>query len=344
MSSPSPSKLEVFSIQNDRGVKLTAINFGGRIISLHVPDRNGAEGNIVLGYESPAKYLTGSPYFGAMIGRFGNRIRAGKFSLEGKEYSLATNNGANALHGGPSGFHNVFWSVRPTSQSSLEMNYVSPDGEEGYPGTLTVKVTYTLSPENELVIDYHATTDKTTIVNLTHHSYFNLAGDGHGDILNHRLRIDADRFCPVMPGLIPTGQLMPVNGTPFDFTTAHAVGEMINSDDAQLKLAKGYDHNWVLNKNDDALTLAASVSDPHSGRVMEVWTTEPGLQFYSGNFLDGSDKGPGGIYGFRSGFCLEAQHFPDSPNHPEFPSTVLRPGEVYRQKTIYKFLIESSAD
>jgi aldose 1-epimerase len=328
----------LFTIQNKNGLRLTAMTLGGRIMSLHVPDRHGTAGNIVLGYESPSQYLHGNTYYGAMIGRYGNRIAQGKFILDGRVYTLATNNGSNALHGGPKGFHNVFWTVTQRGSDVLDMSYMSKDGEEGYPGDLQVNVRYTLSDKNELVIDYLATTDKVTIVNLTHHSFFNLAGDGSGDILDHTLRINADRFCPVKVGLIPTGELKPVKGTPFDFLNANTIGAMINSKDEQLQFGKGYDHNWVLNKKDAELSLAASVSEENSGRKMEVWTTEPGLQFYSGNFLDGSDKGPGGTYDFRSGFCLEAQHFPDSPNHPEFPSTVLRPGDVYKQKTIYKFL------
>ncbi len=333
-----PAKhLDVVSIGNNV-MKLNATSFGGRIISLFVPDRNGVESNVVLGYEDVKKYLTGNPYFGALIGRFGNRISKGRFSLDGKNYQLATNNGANALHGGPKGFHNVHWEIEKKDPATLEMNYISADGEEGYPGTLHAKVTYRVSDRNELVIDYEATTDKTTIVNLTHHSFFNLAGEGSGDVLEHKLAINANYFCPVHPGLIPTGELRPVKGTPFDFTHAHRIGDEIDAADEQLRSGKGYDHNWVLNKKGRELSLAASVSEDTTGRIMEVWTTEPGLQFYSGNFLTGSDVGPGGVYGFRSGFCLEAQHFPDSPNHPEFPSTTLHRGEVYKQKTIYRFL------
>ncbi len=334
----SPDKLQVFSIQNDKGIRLSVLNFGGRIISLLVPDKKGVPGSVVLGYESPAQYLERNTYYGATIGRYGNRIALGKFTLDGKEYTLATNNGANALHGGPRGFHNVYWTITQKGLSVLDMSYQSHDGEEGYPGALHVKVRYTLTDDNELIIDYEATTDQTTIVNLTHHSFFNLEGEGSGDVLSHNLMINADRFCPVQKGLIPTGELKSVKNTPFDFLKSHAIGGMIADRDEQLQFGQGYDHNWVLNKREDELSLAASVTANQSGRTMEVWTTEPGLQFYSGNFLDGSDKGPGGVYGFRSGFCLEAQHFPDSPNHPEFPSTVLRPGEVYRQKTIYKFL------
>lgn len=330
--------LKLFSISNSNGVKINVTNFGGRIVSLFVPDKNGQSGDVVLGYDSLKQYLTGNPYFGAMIGRYGNRIAKGKFSLGGKDYQLALNNGANALHGGPQGFHNVYWSIVPFGENSLWMTYQSKDGEEGYPGNLEVSVNYTLINDNELVIDYEAKTDKETIVNLTHHSFFNLAGAGSGDILNHELTINADEFTPVDATLIPTGELRKVKGTAFDFTTPHKIGERIEQADEQLKFGQGYDHNFVLKKKAGELSLAATVVEPGSGRTMEVWTTEPGLQFYSGNFLDSSDKGNGGkTYTFRSGFCLEAQHFPDSPNHPNFPSTVLKPGEVYKQKTIYKF-------
>lgn len=341
MTNTSESQLKQFTLQNASGVKMTVTNFGGRIISLWVPDKAGVLGDIVLGYDSLKEYLSGNPYFGAMIGRYGNRIAKGKFSLDGKDYQLATNNGTNALHGGPGGFHNVLWNVEPKSTESgesLNMMYTSMTGEEGYPGTLMVKVTYTLTPQNELVIDYLASTDQPTVVNLTHHSFFNLAGEGTSDILNHSFTIDADRFCPVDEGLIPTGKLKSVAGTPFDFRQPHSVGERINQEDQQLKFGKGYDHNWVLNKTGNELSLAANVTEPTSGRVMQVWTTEPGLQFYSGNFLSPTEKGKEGrTYDFRSAFCLEAQHFPDSPNQPGFPSTILRPGEVYLQKTMYKF-------
>lgn len=341
MSTTATDSLTVYTLKNKNGLEMTVTNFGGRIISLWVPDKSGTKGDIVLGYDSLKQYLTGNPYFGAMIGRYGNRISNGKFSLEGKEYLLATNNGANALHGGPKGYHNVFWTCVPAARhdgQALEMYYMSKDGEEGYPGNLKVKVTYTLNDLNELHIDYEATTDKTTIVNLTHHSFFNLTGDLSKDILNHELMIVADRFTPVDAGLIPTGQILPVKGTPFDFKTPHKVGERIGLPDEQLTLGKGYDHNWVLNKAENSLSLAAIVSDPVSGRSMQVWTTEPALQFYSGNFLNGKDVGKGNMaYQFRTGFCLEAQHYPDSPNHPEFPSTVLKPGEKYQQKTIYRF-------
>ncbi len=274
-----------------------------------------------------------------MIGRYGNRIANGKFSLNGLTYQLRINNGKNSLHGGPHGFHNVYWNVRLDS-NVLKMTYGSKDGDEGFPGNLLVKVNYSLTDKNELVIDYEAITDKPTVVNLTHHSFFNLAGEGIGNILNHQLTINADRFCPVDEGLIPTGDLKPVQGTAFDFLQPHAIGERIDNYDLQLNYGTGYDHNWVLNKTANALSLAATVAEPVSGRVMEVWTTEPGLQFYSGNFLDGKDLGYSGKpYQLRSAFCLEAQHYPDSPNHPAFPSTVLNPGDTYRQQTIYKFTV-----
>ena len=338
------SKLALYHIQNASGVRMDVTNFGGRIVSLWVPDKSGNMGDIVLGYDSLNQYLSGNPYFGAMIGRYGNRISKGKFALEGKDYQLAANNGANALHGGPKGFHNVFWSVAPKTTpagESLKMTYVSRNGDEGYPGNLSVRVTYTLTNQNELVIDYEATSDQTTVLNLTHHSFFNLAGEGHGSVLNHKIMIAADRFCPINEGLIPTGTLQEVRGTPFDFRKAVAIGERIGQENQQLKFGKGYDHNWVLNNKPGEFALAARVSESTSGRVMEVWTSEPGLQFYSGNFLTPSEKGKGGkIYDFRTAFCLEAQHFPNSPNQPNFPSTVLRPGEVYRQRTSYRFTIE----
>lgn len=335
-TSPADS-LKSFTLTNANGVKMEVTNYGGRIVSLFVPDKDGKAEDVVLGYDSLRQYLTGNLYFGAMIGRYGNRIAKGKFSLNGKEYQLALNNGANALHGGPRGFHQVYWNVVP-KENSLEMTYRSADGEENYPGNLSVKVTYSLTDKNEVVIDYEATTDAETIVNLTHHSFFNLAGAGNGDILDHELTIAAEQFCPVDSGLIPSGELKKVKGTPFDFSSPHKIGERINQLDEQLKYGKGYDHNWVLTKKANELSLAAKVREPKSGRTMEVWTTEPGLQFYSGNFLDGKDVGKGNkAYAYRTAFCLEAQHFPDSPNHANFPTTVLKPGEVYKQKTIYKF-------
>lgn len=341
-----PSQLKLYVMVNANKMAVAVTNYGGRLTFLQVPDKYGQLADVVLGYDSLAPYLTGNPYFGAMIGRYGNRIAKGTFTLEGKEYQLATNNGANALHGGPNGFHNVLWNAE-TKQTekgqSVELTYQSADGEEGYPGNLAVKVTYTLNDNNDLIIDYEATTDKTTVVNLTHHSFFNLAGEGSGDILGHDITIFADRYNPVDEGLIPTGELRSVEGTPFDFRSPHLVGERIGAEDEQLKYGKGYDHNFVLNKDGNELSLAARVVEPVSGRVMEVWTTEPGLQFYSGNFLTKEEVGKKGhVYDFRTAFCLEAQHFPDSPNQPTFPSTVLKPGETYRQQTIYWFSTTTS--
>ncbi len=338
MTSPS---LQVFAIKNLNGIRMTVTNFGGRIMSLTVPDRHGKPDDIVLGYQSPEEYLNGNPYFGAMIGRVGNRISRGRFMLEGKSYQLPINNGPNSLHGGHRGFHNVYWTARQVSASSLELNYLSRDGEEGYPGNLAVKVIYSITDNNELVIDYHATTDRTTIVNLTHHSFFNLAGAGEGDVLGHQLAIFAQEFTPVGEGLIPTGERRKVDGTPFDFRKLRAIGEQIDTPDIQLQAGKGYDHNWILDRPKDGVTLAARVSEPKSGRIMEVWTTEPGLQFYSGNFLTGKDIGKNGkAYSFRGALCLEAQHFPNSPNQPDFPSIVLGVGQIYTQKTVYRFLVD----
>ncbi len=325
---------------NKNGATAIVTPFGGKLMSLNMPDRNGKFGDVVLGYNLADQYIKGNPYFGALIGRYGNRIANGKFSINGKEYQLAKNNGANALHGGPKGFHNLLWQKKMSDKNQVVLTYASKDGEEGYPGNLNVMVTYTLTDDNELRIDYEAVTDALTVVNLTHHSFFNLAGAGSGDILNHLVTINADRFTPVNSGLIPTGELKPVSGTSFDFTKPTLIGAHISEDNEQLKNGKGYDHNWVLNKKDTELSLAATVTEPITGRIMEVWTTEPGLQFYSGNFLDGSDIGKDGKkYEYRSGFCMEAQHFPDSPNHPDFPSTILMPGAIYKQQTIYKFSV-----
>ena len=334
--------LELYTLTNKNGLTMTVTNFGGRIVTLLVPDKNGQMDDVVLGYDSLEKYLTNGGVYGAMIGRFGNRIAKGKFKVDGVEYQLAINNGINSLHGGPKGFHNQFWQTVPIKNNesdALELRYKSVDGEEGYPGTLDVKVVYTLTDQNEVVIDYEATTDKPTILNLTNHSFFNLAGEGVGDVLAHQFIINADFFTPVDDGLIPTGEIKSVKGTPFDFLTQHSVGERINGDHEQLKLGKGYDHNWVLNKKEvGSLTLAATVTEPTSGRMMEVLTTEPGMQFYTGNFMNGKDIGKSGnAYTLRSAFCLETQHFPDSPNHDNFPNTLLRPGDTYKTKTIYKF-------
>jgi len=335
--------VDVYALRNRKGVEARIMTYGGTVVSLSVPDKNGKLGDVVLGYDSLADYQKSTFYFGALIGRYGNRIAKGKFSIDGKEYTLATNNGANHLHGGVNGFDKVVWTAHPSVEGDgphLELTYRSRDGEEGYPGTLSVNVTYTLTENNELKIVYSATTDKPTVVNLTHHSYFNLAGAGNGDILRHQLTINADRFAPTDSGSIPTGELRTVKGTPFDFTKPVAIGAWIDQDDEQLKYGNGYDHNFVINKDGNALSLAATVYDATSGRLMEVFTTEPGVQFYTGNFLSGSIVGKKGQnYPRRSGFCLEAQHFPDSPNQPKFPSTVLRPGQKYEQTTVYKFSI-----
>jgi aldose 1-epimerase len=334
-------EVDLYTLTNSHGLTLSIANYGGIVTRLAVPDRDGSFEDIVLGYDSLADYERGSPYFGAIIGRYGNRVARGRFTLNGVEYRLATNDGENHLHGGVKGFDKVVWAAEPyttPNEAGLRLSYVSPDGEEGYPGRLEVGVTYALTEANELRIEYQAESDKPTIVNLTHHGYFNLAGHDSGDILGHELKLYADNFTPVDAGLIPTGEIRSVAGTPFDFREPTLVGARIGDENEQLRFAGGYDHNFVLRDYDGSLRLAARAYDPTSGRVMEVRTTEPGLQFYSGNFLDGSNIGKGGTpYPYRSGFCLETQHFPDSPNHPNFPSTVLRPGELYETTTIYTF-------
>jgi len=339
---PDGTAVDIYTLRNASGVEAKITNYGGIVVSLKVPDRNGKFDDVVLGYDNLDGYLkNNSPYMGALIGRYANRIAKGTFKLNGTEYHLAVNNGANHLHGGLKGFDKVVWTAAPlrvANGAALKLTYVSKDGEENYPGKLTATVIYTLTDANELRIDYSATTDKRTIVNLTSHSYFNLAGQGNGDILKHQLFINANRFTPTDAGAIPTGELRSVSGTPFDFMTATEIGARIEQDEQQLKFGNGYDHNFVLNKQGKRLTLAASVYELTTGRAMQVSTTEPGLQFYSGNFLDGSITGKEGkVYQRRYGFCLEAQHYPDSPNHPEFPSVVLNPGQRYTQTTIYKF-------
>lgn len=333
--------VDLYRLTNANGMEVAITTYGGIVVKLTAPDRQDNYADVVLGFDKLEGYLAGHPYFGAIVGRYGNRIAKGKFTLDGKQYTLATNNGENALHGGLVGFDKKVWRARGALTRegvTLTLNCVSADGEEGYPGKLEVKVVYTLTNDDELKIDYTATTDKPTPINLTNHSYFNLAGQGTGDILGHELTIDADRFTPVDAGLIPTGELRPVEKTPFDFRKGTAIGARIEADDEQLKFGGGYDHNFVLNKKGNDLTLAASVFEPKTGRVMEVYTTEPGVQFYCGNFLDGSNVGKGGkVYNFRNGMCLETQHFPNSPNQPDFPSTILRPGEEYRTTTVYKF-------
>ena len=339
---PDGTPIEVFTLTNTHGLVVRAITYGGIIVSLHAPDRDGRLDDIVLGYDTVDDYVKdNSPYFGAIIGRFGNRIAKGTFALDGQTYALATNNGPNHLHGGVKGFDKVVWTGESASTDrgpSVTFSRTSPDGEEGYPGALTARVTYTLTDRNELIVDYHATTDKPTIVNLTQHSYFNLAGQGARDILGHELQINADRYTPVDAGLIPTGELAPVEDTPFDFRQPTAIGARIDADHPQIKAGLGYDHNFVLKRSGDGLEVAARVVEPTTGRTLEVATTEPGLQFYSGNFLDGSITGKANrVYRHRYGFCLETQHFPDSPNQPAFPSVVLRPGEEYRTQTVFTF-------
>lgn len=335
--------VEIYSLKNSKGGECRIMTYGGTVVSLKVPDKNGKLGDIVLGFDTLADYQNAQGYLGALIGRYGNRIGKGIFSLDGKEYKLAVNNGANHLHGGLKGFDKVVWTASSSVQSDgahLKLSYLSHDGEEGYPGNLNVNVEYVLTENNELKIVYSATTDKPTVVNLTNHAYFNLAGAGTGTILDHQLTLNADRFTPIDSGSIPIGELRSVKGTPFDFLKPTAIGARIGQDDEQLKFGSGYDHNYVINQNGNPLRLAATVYEPTTGRVMEVFTTEPGVQFYTGNFLDGSIKGKNGAnYPRRSGFCLETQHFPDSPNKPNFPSVVLRPGETYSTTTIYKFSV-----
>jgi aldose 1-epimerase len=331
-------KVDIYTLKNTNGVEARICNYGGILVSFKCPDKDGHIGDIVLGYDNLHEYLTNSPYFGAMIGRYGNRIARGQFTLDDKTYHLVTNNGVNALHGGTKGFDKQVWKAKVISSEdgpALELTYTSKDGEEGYPGTLKVKAVYTLLSDNGLRLEYTATTDKDTVLNLTQHSYFNLAGKG--DVLNHKVFIDADKFTPVDETLIPTGELRSVEGTPFDFRKPTAIGARIGNDDQQLKFGNGYDHNFVLKHKMGDLDVIARVSEPTTGRVLEVISTEPGLQFYTGNFLDGSNVGKGGeVYNFRNAFCMEPQHFPNSPNQPDFPSTCLRPGQVYHNTIIFR--------
>ena len=332
---PEGCEIRLFTLTNNHGMEVKIINYGGIIASIEVPDRNGKIEDIVLGHDTLERYLNHSRYFGALIGRCANRIASGRFVLNGVEYSLPINNGVNHLHGGFKGFDKVVW--RPeTVDNSLRLIYLSGAGEENYPGNLQAVVTYSLTEANELRVDYHASADAATIVNLTNHSYFNLAGGG--TILDHELTIAADAFTPVDQTLIPTGEIRKVCGTPFDFTRPTPVGKAINDDYEQLRFAGGYDHNFILRSDAAGFRKVATVHDPGTGRVLEISTEQPGIQFYSGNFLDGSIVGKGGrAYVKYSGFCLETQHFPDSPNHPNFPSTVLRPGEEYRHSTVFRF-------
>lgn len=336
--------IRIYELKNKVGTEVKITNYGATVASIIVADRNGDFVDIALGYDCVEGYMNAvdKPYFGSVVGRYGNRIAKGRFSLDGKTYTLAANNGPNHLHGGIIGFDKVAWGATPIAGkgfTGVELTYRAKDMEEGYPGNLDVKVTYKLTNDNELVIDYSAMTDKATPVNLTNHTYFNLAGEGNGTILNHELTINADHYTPVNESLIPTGDLESVKGTPFDFTSPKAIGRDITQKNEQLIIGGGYDHNFVINKKSEGLTLAAMVYDPVSGRFMEVLTEEPGVQFYCGNFLDGRLVGKSGKpYVCRGGLCLETQHYPDSPNQPEFPSTILRPGEVYQTTTIYRFL------
>lgn len=335
--------IALYTLKNKSGVTVKISNYGATVTSIMTPDREGNMADIVFGYDDVSGYMNAvdKPYFGAIVGRYGNRIANGRFSLDGEVYELATNNGENHLHGGIIGFDKVVWDAEVIGENSLRLVYLAKDGEEGYPGNLTVAVTYTLTDQNELVIAYQAETDKATPVNLTNHSYFNLAGEGSPTILDHELMIQADGFTPVDEGLIPTGEIRKVDGTPFDFRKPKIIGADIRSDNQQLKYGLGYDHNWVLRNKSGKMALAATVYEPGSGRYMEVYTDQPGIQFYCGNFLDGRLIGKSGRpYLQRSGLCLETQHFPDSPNRPEFPSTILRPGERYQSRTVYKFSVK----
>jgi aldose 1-epimerase len=337
---PDGTAVEVYTLA-DGPVEARILTYGGIVLSLRVPDRTGKAADVVLGFDDLDGYVSNSngpsaSFFGAIIGRYANRIAHGKFTLDGKTYNLPLNNGENSLHGGPHGLNNVVWKSKPI-ENGVELNYLSKDGDSGYPGNLSVTVRYTLV-KNDLKIEYSATTDKDTVLNLTSHSYFNLKGQGQGDILGHQLLLKASRFTPVDANLIPTGELKPVASTPFDFTKQTAVGERIDANDEQIRLGHGYDHNWVIDGNGGKLSLAAEVYEPTTGRVLRVLTTEPGIQFYTGNFLDGTIKGKGSVgMGRRTALCLETQHFPDSPNHPAFPTTELKPGQRFHSVTVYSF-------
>ncbi len=344
-SDKSGREATLYSLFNKNGAVMKVTDYGCIIVALKMPDRDGKLGDVVLGYDKLDDYVKATPYFGAVVGRYGNRIANGRFKLEGKTYKLATNNDPGgipcALHGGEVGYDKVIWDAEgivADDRVGIKFHRVSPDGEEGYPGNLDITMWYWLTDANELRIEYSATTDKATPLNLTHHSYFNLEGHDAGTILNHRLMIAADHITPVDKGLIPTGKLMPVKQTPFDFRKMTAIGKRVNEENEQIKFGLGYDHNFVLSRWDGKLRLAASVEAPKSGRTMQVLTTEPAIQFYCGNFLDGSNIGKGNhVYEHRTGFCLETQHYPDSPNQPDFPSTILKPGETYSHVTVYRF-------
>lgn len=338
---PDGRDAELYTLTNANGLRATLTNYGAILVSMEIPDRDGTLADVTLGYDTLEGWLSNTSYFGSTVGRYGNRIAKGEFTLDGKTYTLAKNNGENALHGGIKGFDKVLWDADPVKKPGavgVEFSYLSPDGEEGYPGNLKTTVTYWLTDDNELRIEFKATTDKPTVVNLCHHSYWNLTGDPKNTILDHELMLAADHFLPVDEGLIPTGEKRPVEGTPFDFTKLTKVGARIEAENEQLKLGNGYDHCWVLRNQTGEVALAATLYDPSSGRAMDLSTDQPGVQFYCGNFLDGSVTGKGGInYAFRTGLCLETQHFPDSPNKPDFPSVVLRPGETYSHTMVHRF-------
>ncbi len=344
-SLPSGEPIHLYTFTDARGVEISITNFGGRIVSVLVPDRRGELADVALGFDNLDGYLAKNPYFGALVGRFANRIANAQFTLDGQVIRLAANNGSNSLHGGTKGFDKVVWEPSEISVDggpALLLRYLSVDGEDGYPGNLDVRVTYQLREGSELHIDYLASVDRKTVLNLTNHSYFDLAGQGTGAVLDHVVTINAGRFTPVDHNLIPTGELQSVEGTPFDFRSPLRVGERIDEKNEQLKLGIGYDHNFVLNRSGSGLELAARAVEPKSGRVLEVLTTQPGVQFYTGNHLDGTVKGKGGVvYGFRTGFCLETQHFPDTPNQKGFPSTELSPGQEFRASTIFRFSVEN---
>ena len=338
--------IELFDIKHEDGSEIKITNYGATIVSLKVPDKIGYIEDVVLGFDNLENYRDIRNFYGAIVGRYGNRIAKGTFALNGVKYQLPINEGNNSLHGGENGFDRVVWEAEEIDDDKtpgIKMTYLSKDGEEGYPGNLEVTVTYTFTKGHELRIDYKVVSDKLTVKNITNHSYFNLSGNVKNNILDHELHLKAEKFLPVKEGLIPIGEYRYVKGTPMDFTKSYKIGDRINSDDMQLKIAKGYDHTWILEKEKNTLDFAGSVYEPNSGRFMEIFTTEPGVQFYSGNFLDGSHLGHNGTpYKHRDAFCLQTQHFPDSPNHPEFPNTVIGPGEVYKSSTIYRFSVKES--
>jgi aldose 1-epimerase len=341
---PDGQEVHLYTLTNANGMQVAITNYGGRIVSIQAPDRNGKMADVVLGFDNLPDYMNYNTYFGALVGRYANRIGGAKFTLDGKVYHLPVNNGPNSLHGGIKGFDKRVWTAKEIAgdEPGLELTYLSKDGEEGYPGNLQATVVYTLTKNNGVKIDYSATTDKDTVINLTNHSYFNLAGEGNGDVLKQVMWINSGEITPVDATQIPTGKIMKVDGTPFDFRKPTPIGARINEDNPQLKIGKGYDINYILDRKGPGLELAARAFDPESGRELEVYTTEPGIQLYSGNFLDGSIHGKGGVaYGPRSAFCLETQHYPDSPNHPSFPTTELKPGETFHQITVFKFTTTS---